>query len=81
MKNGVKEFTNKEIWTNPYYFANAKTVNYLAPAISADFSKKNGGYVGIRFDEKGNILEGTITNIGFVLKDNSFAYPSMKKTI
>ena len=56
-------------------------MNYLAPAISADFSKKNGGYIGIRFDKKGNILEGTITNIGFVLKDNSFAYPSIKKTI
>lgn len=47
----------------------------------ADYSKNQGGYIGIKLDEDGNILEGAIANIAYVLNDDTFAYPPQSKTI
>lgn len=80
----------KELWTDSDYLSNAKTVNYLVNSIMADYSKKNGGYIGIKLDKDGHVLvifhffickEGAIANIAFVLNDGTFAYPPMHKTI
>lgn len=69
------------MWTTPNYFSNAKTVNYLDLATMADYSKSRGGYLGIKVDPQGNLLEGAVSNIAFVLKDGTFAHPPLTKTI
>lgn len=69
------------MWTKPNYFSNAKTVNYLELATMADYSKTRGGYFGIKVDPQGYLLEGAISNVAFILADNTFAYPPLSKTI
>lgn len=69
------------MWTNPNYFSNAKTVNYLALATMADYSKSRGGYFGVKVDQNGNLLEGAISNVAFVTKNKIFGYPPLSKTI
>ena len=81
VSKGVKEYIHYDQWTQPDYFANAKTVNYLALACMADYSKSRGGYFGIKTDKEGKLLEGAVSNIAYVLKDGSFGYPPLSKTI
>ncbi|CAD8121514.1 unnamed protein product [Paramecium sonneborni] len=78
---GVKEYIHLDMWTQPNYFSNAKTVNYLELATMADYSKVRGGYFGIKVDPQGNLLEGAISNVAFLTKDNTFGYPPLNKTI
>lgn len=47
----------------------------------ADYSKMRGGYLGIKTDQNSVILEGSISNIAFVLEDKTFAFPPLEKTI
>lgn len=65
----MKEYIHPEMWTNPNYFSNAKTVNYLELATMSDYSKSRGGHFGIKTDSKGFLLEGAISNVAFVLKN------------
>lgn len=53
---GVEEFILKDLWTDKDYLAQAKTVNYLENSIMADYSKRQGGYQGIKLDLEGNLL-------------------------
>lgn len=81
MEKGCKEYIHRELGLNENYLANAKTVNYLENSLIADYSRSRGGFRGIKIDKEGNLLEGSISNIAFVMKDKSFVYPPLEKTI
>ena len=61
--------------------ATAKTTNYLCSSIIACKAHEDGGYLGLISDKDGNILEGVVSNIAFVLNDDTYSVPSFEKTL
>lgn len=78
--NGTQDFTIKrsEIIKK---IEKSKTTSYLANCIINKIVKQKQGYLGIMLDDEGNMLEGPISNIAFVMKNNSFRVPSFEKTL
>jgi len=58
-----------------------KTTNYLINSIIYGKAQSQNCYMGIFTDREGNLLECPTSNIGFILKDNSFCVPPFDKTI
>ena len=44
-------------------------------------SRDQGGYLGIMTDDRGNLLETSMSNIAFVLKNGEFNVPPFDKTL
>jgi len=61
--------------------SNAKTTNYLVNSIITSKASDDNGYLGIVTDEHGNILEGVMSNVAFVLEGDIFSLPSFEKTL
>jgi branched-subunit amino acid aminotransferase/4-amino-4-deoxychorismate lyase len=59
----------------------SKSTNYLVHALVTKKSRDEGGYLGIMTDEKGNILETSMSNVAFVLKSGEFNVPPFDKTL
>ncbi len=61
--------------------ATAKTTNYLLSSIITRKAQEDEGYLGIVADDEGNILEGVMSNVGFVLEGDILSVPSFEKTL
>lgn len=81
LKDGVKEYTVSFGKQEKETISSAKSTNYLENSIVANFSKSRGGYLGIKADEDGNLLEAAIANIAIVLKSNVFLTPPPDKIV
>jgi 4-amino-4-deoxychorismate lyase len=61
--------------------SSSKSTNYLVHALVTKESKEHGGYLGIMIDEEGNLLETSMSNIAFVLKNGEFNVPHLIKLL
>lgn len=61
--------------------AKSKNTNYLINAMTTKQSKDKGGFLGIMTDADGSLLESPISNIAFLLEDDSFWVPPFEKTL
>ncbi|KAL4457033.1 hypothetical protein ABPG74_014671 [Tetrahymena malaccensis] len=81
LKEGVKEFTVTLGQHEIENIQQAKSISYLENAIIANASKSKGGYLGIKVDENGYLLEASIASIGMILKNKEFVSPPADKII
>ncbi len=61
--------------------AKSKNTNYLINAMTTKISKDQGGFLGIMTDKDGSLLESPISNIAFLLEDDTFWVPPFEKTL
>ena len=49
--------------------------------MTTKMSRDKGGFLGIMTDSENNLLESPISNIAFLLEDNTFCVPPFEKTL
>jgi branched-subunit amino acid aminotransferase/4-amino-4-deoxychorismate lyase len=59
----------------------SKSTNYLVHALVTKQSRDQGGFLGIMTDDKNNILETSMSNVAFVMKNGEFNVPPFEKTL
>ena len=78
--NGTEEFSvNIQELRNQA--AKSKNTNYLINAMTTKQSKDKGGFLGIMTDSDGNLLESPISNIAFLMEDDTYCVPPFEKTL
>ena len=78
--NGTEEYSVNinELKTQA---AKSKNTNYLINSMTTKQSKDKGGFLGIMTDSDGCLLESPISNVAFLMEDDSFWVPPFEKTL
>ena len=78
--NGTNEYT-VNIDKLKEQACKSKNTNYLINSMTTKMSKDQGGFLGIMTEDNGNILESSMSNCAYFMKDGSFCIPPFDKTL
>jgi len=78
--NGTNEYT-VNIDKLKAQACKSKNTNYLINSMTTKMSKDQGGFLGIMTDDKGYLLESSMSNCAFFMKDGSFCIPPFDRTL
>lgn len=56
-------------------------LSYMIHSYIATMARSKGGYIGIKEDNEGYLLEGTMATVGVLLKNGDFVVPSFDKIL
>jgi D-alanine transaminase len=78
--NGTNEYT-VNIDKLKEQACKSKNTNYLINSMTTKMSKDQGGFLGIMTTDDGFLLESSMSNCAFFMKDGSFCIPPFDKTL
>ena len=78
--NGTNEFT-VNIDKLKAQACQSKNTNYLINSMTTKMSRDQGGFLGIMTDDNGFLLESSMSNCAYMMKDGSFCIPPFDKTL
>jgi branched-subunit amino acid aminotransferase/4-amino-4-deoxychorismate lyase len=78
--NGTNEYT-VNIDKLKEQACKSKNTNYLINSMTTKMSKDQGGFLGIMTTDDGFLLESSMSNCAFLMKDGSFCIPPFDRTL